>query len=75
MTLLQKNDTRLDSLEEELYRIKDNIQSLHEKCKSMNNTTLASPVPIVINDTTSPTHTILKHLLLHHRYFMSITIN
>ena len=65
MTLLKKNNTRLDSFEEELHRIKDDLESLHEKCKSMNNTTLGNPLPIQINDTTSPT---LKHLLFRHRY-------
>ena len=43
--------------EEELHSIKDDLESLHEKCESMNNTILKNPVPIQINDTTSPTQT------------------
>ena len=48
---------RLDAFEEELHEIKDDLESLKEKCKSMNNAILTNPVPIQINDTTPPTHT------------------
>ena len=69
MTLLKKNNTRLDAFEEELYGIKDDLESFHEKCKSMNNTILTNPAPIQINGTTPYAHTEnLKRLLLRHRY-------
>ena len=48
---------RLDAFEEELHEIKDDLESLKEKCKSMNNAILTNPVPIQINGTTPPTHT------------------
>ena len=65
----EKNNTRLDAFEEELYGIKDNLESLHEKCKSMNNTILTNPTPIQTNGTAPYAHTDnLKRLLLRHRY-------
>ena len=53
----EKNNTRLDAFEEKLYGIEDDLESLHEKCKSMNNTILTNPVPIQINNTTPSVHT------------------
>ena len=39
-----------------LLEIKDNLESLKDKCKSKNNTVLINPVPTQINDMTPPTH-------------------
>ena len=37
--------------------MKDDLELLKEKCKSVNNTILINPVPRQINDTTPPTYT------------------
>ena len=52
----KKNNTRLDVFKEGLLEIKDNLESLKDKCKSTNNTILTNPVPTQINDMTPPTH-------------------
>ena len=41
---------------EGLLEIKDNLESLKDKCKSTNNTILTNPVPTQIKDMTPPTY-------------------
>ena len=53
---VEKNNTRLDTFEEQLLEIKDDLESLKEKCKSTNNMILTNPVPTQINDTTPTIH-------------------